>query len=221
VGATGRNSSLTRDVADRLSRQGPTHSAMFGPMPRRHLELDPATIQDKRNNALDILRDNADVMGSLITCLENLQLWLRIQQSMMVSTVDTLVFEHVTVELPAGDSAFSLEVPPQTRQLERIDTVFCAITAPALYGSEISTAPTVTLDNAYAELGDDYVNLNAIVNSSGGTGGAIPQALGFLLNADDVRSFNIHATAPFPAGLLFTAALTGITIPATLGEANV
>lgn len=192
------------------------------PIPRRFRGSIPASLfQGRRNNDLDMLKDDNDVMGSLIECLENMQTFLRVQQSILVSTVDTMVYEHLTVPIPAGVQSFSLDVPAQTRQLERIDSVFCAITAPALNQDGITTAPVVTLDNAYAQLGEDYVNLNAILNSSAGTGGTIPSKLGYLLNADDIRSFNVHATAVFPAGLYMTAVLTGATIPATLGEANV
>lgn len=178
-------------------------------------------LQDKRNNELDILRNNADVMGRMIQTLEGFQSFLRLQSSYLVNTLDTVVYEHMTVELPTNQAYYSLALPPQTRQMERIDTVFAAIVFPALPNGNPVTAPTITLDNAYAMLGEQYVNLNAILNSSGGTGGAIPTPLGILLNEHDVRTFNIHATANFPQGAYLTAFCTGQTIPATLGEANV
>ena len=178
-------------------------------------------IERLQHNQLDPLADSGDAIGDLISCIEGLQVFLRLQQSLAVSTVDTIVYEHDTQELPIGSQSFTLTLQPQTRQMEQIDTVFCAIVAPAVNQQSITTAPTVTLDNAYAQLDSVYVNLNAIVNSSGGSGGAIPTPLGILLNSDSTRTFNIHATAPFVAGLFMTAVLVGRTIPATLGEANV
>lgn len=147
----------------------------------------------------DAINKQTDYLGRLI--------------SQSVDTVDTLIYEWETQELPTGATEFTVTVQPQTRQLERIDSLFVAIANPTLIAGG-----TITLDNAWAKLGNTYVNLNAIVNSAGGTGGAVPTPLGLLVNADDIRSFNIHATAPFPAGFFMSIALCGHAIPATLGE---
>jgi hypothetical protein len=157
----------------------------------------------------------------MVTVMERLNVAMDLQQSVAVTTLDTIVYEHDTVELPTGQAFYSLALKPQTRQMEQIDSVFAAITYPALPGGNPITAPTITLDNAYAQLGETLVNLNAILNSSGGTGGAIPTPLGVLLNEGSKRTFNIHATANFPQGAYLSCVLVGRTIPATLGEANV
>jgi hypothetical protein len=144
---------------------------------------------------------------------EQSEMFLQTQLQSSVQTLDTIVYEHDTVELPVGQETYSLKLQPQTSQVELITGIFAAITVP-----DLVAAPTITLTNAWAQLGRDLVNLNAILNSSGGTGGALPGNFSFILNADDKRTLNVVASADWPVGAYITYALFGVTVPATLGE---
>jgi hypothetical protein len=200
--------------------QNVIEGAPEGRTPRRNTWKNAAA-QRVVNNPTEVLQNATDTMGNVVNALEALQVFLRLQQSIAVDTLDTIVFEHETVELPTSQAFYVLNVPAQTRQMEQIDTVFASIIVPPLPGQNPGTAPTITLDNAYAYLGSTGINLNAILNSSGGSGGAIPTPLGVLLNEGSKRQFAIHATANFPPNAFLSVSLVGRTIPATLGEANV
>jgi hypothetical protein len=145
--------------------------------------------------------------------LTQTQLYLLSQLKASVQTLDTVVFEHTTVELATGIATVTLNLPPQTAQQELITGLFAGITVPNL-----SAAPTITIQNAWAQLGSDLVNLNAILNSSGGTGGALPGEYAFVLNADDKRQINLVASGNWPVGSWLTFCLFGTTVPATLAE---
>lgn len=154
------------------------------------------------------------MMGNVEKLLEQSQAYLRSQLQASVQTLDTIVFEHDTQELPTGQSWFTLSLVPQTRQMELITGLFCAVTVP----TPKTAAPTITIENAYAELGSDYVNLNAILNSLGSTGGSLPGNYAFLLNADAPRNVNLVASGDWPQGAFLTFCLFGTTVPAMFGE---
>ena len=144
---------------------------------------------------------------------EQSQLYMRSLLGGLVQTLDTIVYEHDTQELPPNEEVFTLNLEPQTVQLELITGIFAAVTVP-----DLTAAPTITITNAWAQLGSNLVNLNAILNSSGGTGGALPGNFSFILQADDKRQLNIVAIADWPKGSYVTFVLFGTTVPATLGE---
>ena len=129
-----------------------------------------------------------------------------------VGTLDATIFEHDTQELPPTQATFTLNLNAQTAQTEYIHGLFVAIVCP-----QLTAAPTITITNAWAQLGSDYVNLNAIINSSGGTGGMLsgPKCR-FILGGKSVRQVNIVASADFPAApnpAFLSFALFGEAIP--------
>lgn len=168
-----------------------------------------ATRNGKREQGTDVLAGLQAIKSAIDKQTDYLTRYL----AQAVDEIDAHIYEWTTEPLPVGDQFHTLTVLPQTRQLEQIDSVFVAIVNPTQ-----AAGLTMTIDNAWAKLGPVYVNLNAIVNSAAGTGGAIPIPLGLLLESYNTRQFTIHATAPFAAGWYMSAALIGKAIPATLGE---
>lgn len=129
-----------------------------------------------------------------------------------VGTIDAQVFEHDTQELNPTVSTFTMDLPAQTAQTEFITGVYAAIVSPNL-----QAAPTITLENAWAQLGSDYINLNAVLNSSAGTGGILGGNYRFILRKGSVRELNLVASASWPAGAYVTFALFGIAVPTMNG----
>lgn len=126
-----------------------------------------------------------------------------------VGTLDATIYEHDTQELPPTQAAFTLDLTAQTAQTEYIHGLFVAIVVPTL-----TAAPTITLTNAWAQLGSEYVNLNAILNSSGGTGGMLAgEKCRFILGAKSKRQVNIVASGNWPSGAFISFALFGEAIP--------
>lgn len=157
----------------------------------------------------------ASAISSLTSTLAKSDSYLAKYIGQAVDTVDTIIYEHFSQELPITAQEITVKVPAQTRQLERIESLYCAIVFP-----QSGAGPTITVDNAWAKIGDEYVNLNAIMNSSGGTGGSLGH-LGMLINEGASRTFYVHATGNFPINTYITAMLFGRAIPATLGGAQV
>lgn len=129
-----------------------------------------------------------------------------------VGTIDTVVYEHQTIQLDPGTSTATLNLDPQTAQTEFITGLFCSITVPNLV-----LAPTITVTNAWAKLGGEYINLNAIINSSGGVGGFVPGNFKFILSSKSTRQVNLVASADWPAGAYLSFALFGEAVPTMLG----
>lgn len=129
----------------------------------------------------------------------------------LVGTEDLIVYEHETVNLNPAVSTETLNLQPQTAQQELITGLFCAITVP-----DLVAGPTITISNAWAKLGDLYLNLNAIINSAAGTGGVLPGELGIILNSQSTRQINLVATAEWPAGTYLTFALFGKVISSSI-----
>jgi hypothetical protein len=152
-------------------------------------------------------------LEQMVDLAEQSQVYLRSQLQASVQTLDTIVYEHDTVELPTTADVYTLNLPPQTVQMELITGIFCSITNPTL-----TTGATIDITNAWALLGEAQVNLNAIINSSGGSGGAVPGNFAFLLNADSKRQVNIVSSSDWPEDSYLTFALFGTTVPATLAE---
>jgi hypothetical protein len=155
----------------------------------------------------------AQQMDDLFDAMDSNNLILRALLDGLVKTNDTIIYEHGTVELPATQAWFTLTLAPQTTQQEIITGLFAAITYPQVD----VVAPTVTIENAWAQLGGEYVNCNAILNSSGGSAGSIPGSLGFMLNSEAVRQLSITASGNFPVGLYLTFCLFGYAVPVTSG----
>lgn len=125
-----------------------------------------------------------------------------------VGLLDTIVFEHQTIELDPAKSTATISLQPQTAQLEVIHGVAASLVQPTA-----AAAVGVTLDNAWAQLGDDYLNVAQLLAGASGSGGSLPGSFAFLLNSDAVRKLTIHATAAFPAGAMLTFALFGKAVP--------
>lgn len=125
-----------------------------------------------------------------------------------VGILDSLIYEHDTQELPPTQSTFTLTLQPQTTQTEEIRGLFCSITVPTM-----AAAPTITLTNAWAQLGSDYINLNAILNSAAGTGGFLPGMFRFIISSKAARTCNIVASSNWPAGAYLSFALFGEAVP--------
>lgn len=174
---------------------------------RQNPAMRDRTIPTAHEQAVEALLESA------LELAEQSQLYLKSQLQAVVQTLDTIVYEHDTVELPTTQDFYTLKLPPQTVQQELITGLFCSITNPTL-----TTGDTIDITNAWAQLGEAKINLNALLNSSGGSGGAIPGNFAFVLNADAKRELNIVASADWPVGCYVTFALFGTTVPATLAE---
>lgn len=125
-----------------------------------------------------------------------------------VGTLDLIVYEHDTQQLPTGQDFFTLNLTPQTAQTELISGLFVAITVP-----DLVAAPTITITNAWAKIGGTYVNLNAVINSAAGTGGMLPGKYQFVLNSESSRQVNVVASADWPSGAYLSFALFGEALP--------
>lgn len=128
----------------------------------------------------------------------------------LVATEDLIIYEHDTQQLPITQETFTLNLVAQTAQQELIKGVFAAVTVPTLVA-----APTITITNAWANIGGNRINLNAILNSSGGTGGMLPGEYAFILNSESTRQLNIVASADWPAGAYVTFILFGTAMPSS------
>ena len=131
--------------------------------------------------------------------------------SHLVATEDLIVYEHDTQQLPTTAEVFTLNLVAQTAQQELIKGVFAAITVPTLVA-----APTIDVTNAWADLGGNRINLNAILNSAGGTGGMLPGEYAFILNSESKRQLNIVASADWPAGAMVTFILFGTVMSSSI-----
>jgi hypothetical protein len=131
--------------------------------------------------------------------------------SVGVGTLDLIVYEHITKELDPTVEIATVNLTPQTSQLELIQGIYAAIVVPTL-----AAAPTITITNAWAKLGDDYINLNSIINSSAGTGGMLPGEYAFVLKSQATRQLNLVTSSDWPAGAYVTFALFGKVIPASI-----
>lgn len=158
-------------------------------------------------------QQTAKTVDDLFDCLEELDVDLRTLIQFNVQTLDTVVFEHDTQELPTSVETFTLTLEPQTRQQELITGLFAAIVSPTQ-----AAAGSYTLSNAWAQLGPDYVDALPLLDTTGGPAGSIPGMMQWILNADSVRSLTIVAESDFPADTFLTFALFGMTVPSTLGE---
>lgn len=131
--------------------------------------------------------------------------------SHLVATEDLIVFEHMTQQLNPAVSTVTLTLQPQTAQQELIKGVFAAIVVPTLVA-----APVITVTNAWAKLGGDYVNMNAVINSAGGTSGMLPGEYAFILNSESTRQLNVVAAADWPAGSYITFTLYGTVMSSSI-----
>lgn len=129
-----------------------------------------------------------------------------------VATLDTIVFEHNTIELDPTKQTATIALQPQTSQLEIIRGIAAAIVSP----TKAAFAPP-QLDNAWVQLGDDFLNVAQLLAGASGSGGSLPGTFGFLLNSDAARTLTIHATAVFPANTFLTFALFGEAVPTLEG----
>lgn len=125
-----------------------------------------------------------------------------------VGTIDSVVFEHTSVALNPAVSIVTVNLPAQTAQTEFITGLYAAIVVPTLIA-----APTITITNAWAKLGEEYVNLNALMNSAAGTGGMLPGNFKFILKSGNTRQLNLVASAVWPAGAFVSFALFGEAVP--------
>ena len=155
----------------------------------------------------------SEVLDCLLETFETNQLYLKAQLQQTVQTLDTVVYEHDTQELPTTQNFFQIKLQPQTSQIELITGIFVAIVMPGTVSNTV-----ITLDNAYAQLGPDYVNLNSVLNSQGAMGGMVPGLFSWVLRSDDIREATLVATQNWPAGAYMTFILFGTAIPATLGD---
>lgn len=128
--------------------------------------------------------------------------------SRAVATLDTLVFEHDTHELDPATATHTIALQAQTAQTEIIRGIAAAVVQPIKVA-----AAAVALDNAWVQLGSDYLNVAQLLAGASGSGGSLPGSFGFILSSADVRSLTIHATANFPAGAFLTFALFGSAVP--------
>jgi hypothetical protein len=154
-----------------------------------------------------------DPFGEMLLSLQEQSVILRSLLSAEVQTLDSIVYEHDTQELPTTTATFTLTLPPQTSQTELIEGLYIGISSPTLLAS-----PALTIDNAWASLGDTIIDLRALL-APNGTGGNLPGKMKIILAPSDVRAFTIVAHAHFPKTLSITAHLYGRTVPATLGGA--
>lgn len=155
----------------------------------------------------------ASALGEVRTALNKSNEYLRSLLQYNVQTLDATIYEHESVPLPPAVSFFTHTLQPQTRQTELITGIFASITVPTS-----SSAPTITVTNAWAQVGDVYINLNAILNSSGGTGGTLPGSLNIIIRSESKRKIAIKASKTFPSTAILSFCLYGIAIPATFDE---
>lgn len=125
-----------------------------------------------------------------------------------VGTIDTLVYEHDTQQLPPTASTFSFTLQPQTSQTEYIRAVFCSIVQPSA-----AAAAAINITNAWAKLGNDYINLQALLSPTSGTGGSLSGDLCLILGSDSDRKVSVTAAANFPPNALLTFSLFGEAVP--------
>jgi hypothetical protein len=171
----------------------------------------PAT-GERRRSSVGGAPLSGEGFDHLLSGIERTHALLELNLRHSVQTLDTLVYEHETAELPSNAQTFTVELQPQTSQVERITGLMVAIVNPTK-----AAAPVITIDNAWAQLGNDFVNLNATLNSAAGNGGSM-ENLGLILWSQDKRSFTVHATSDFPSGCYITAALFGHAVPATIAD---
>lgn len=129
-----------------------------------------------------------------------------------IGTLDLIVYEHDTQELPTTQDFFTMALQPQTSQVELITGIFASIVMPTTGANTV-----ITLTNAWAKLGRDYVNMNTILNSFGAMGGMVPGIFTFVVESGASRTATIVANQNWPQGAYFTFALFGKAVPATEG----
>lgn len=120
-----------------------------------------------------------------------------------IGTLDALVFEHDTQQLDPTTTTATLKLEPQTTQTEIIRHISCAIVQP---NSATFTFPT--LENAWVQLGTDYLNVQSLL-----TDWRAPGEFAFILSSKDVRSLTVVAQADWPADTFLSFALFGEAIP--------
>lgn len=130
----------------------------------------------------------------------------------VVGTLDTIVYEHDTQELPLTQNFFTLTLKPQTTQVELITGVFASIVMPTTTANSV-----ITLTNAWAKMGDINVNMNSIFNSFGAMGGMVPGIFTFVMRSEATRSCTIVSSGNWPSGAYLTFALFGRAVPALSG----
>lgn len=151
-------------------------------------------------------------IDDLICSINDSQMALRTALVAQVQTLDTVVYEHDTQVLPVAAAQFTMDLPPQTAQTELITGLYAGIVIPSL------SDPTYpTIQNAWVQLGDEYVNLAALFAATG-TGGMLPGNYAFVIRSEAKREINIFASGVFPTDAYLTFALFGTTVPATLGD---
>lgn len=209
-----RQYAATTDIdSTRVDGPAPSTSGRMNP-PRRARGSRPL-LPTMRDHTIPTPHEQRleSAIDELLDISNQSDIYLRTQLQMSVQTLDTVIYEHDTQELPVTASDFTLKLEPQTRQLELITGIYAAIVNPVT-----GAAATIDINNAYLKLASQYVNLNAILNSSGGTGGFLPGNYSFVLFADSPRELYISATADWPADAYVSFALFGVPIPATFGD---
>jgi hypothetical protein len=172
------------------------------PLPGMRDYTQPTPHEQRMEQALD----------DLICSINDSQLALRTALVAQVQTLDTVVYEHDTQVLPVAAASFTMDLPPQTAQTELITGLYAGIVIPSL-----SDATYPTIQNAWAQIGEEYVNLAALF-SADGTGGMLPGNYAFVIRSEAKREINIFAAGDFPADAFLTFALFGTVVPATLGD---
>lgn len=154
----------------------------------------------------------ATVLDKLDRTLTKQQVYLDSVLEYGVQTLDTVLFEHQTIPLPTTKKVASITLQAQTSQTEVITALYVSIVVP-----DISTAPAITIENAWAKLGDNYFNLFSLLNSVGGSGGTLPNMPALILREGSSRELLIVAKTNYPSTAYLTFILSGMPIPATLG----
>lgn len=121
-----------------------------------------------------------------------------------IGTLDSIIYEHDTQELPPFLQAFTITLQPQTAQMEIIKSVHCAIITPST-----GVAGVFALANAWIQLGSHYLNAAPLITGAG----TLNAHVGFELNSDAVRSITVLPQAAWPANTFLSFALFGDAVP--------
>ena len=156
--------------------------------------------------------ETADHMLRSMRAAVQEQLALTREIRRVVGTLDLIVYEHDTQELPPSADFFTMSLQPQTAQTELIRGIFASITVPTQI-----TAPIIEVTNAWVKLGAEYVNLNSLLVSANGTGGMMPGNFTFVLPSQATREITVVSSDDWPAGSYLTFALFGEAVPSMEG----